>query len=153
MAGSRGSKVQVPYESYRLESGHQEHVTLRQGVLTDIIVGSMARAEPSSIVTALADGYASQMSTDTEHHQPLRLLNSCIVRLRVSKRLDIDIPCFFDFTLGTVTDEHRFTAPLDDDVLALGDRVEVDLDLGHGQDVGGGAHVDEELCETRAKQR
>lgn len=31
-------------------------------------------------------------------------------------------------------------------VLALGDGVEVDLDLGHGQHVGGSGHVLEELC-------
>lgn len=31
-------------------------------------------------------------------------------------------------------------------VLSLGDAVHVDLDLGHGQDIGGSGHVDEELC-------
>ena len=31
-------------------------------------------------------------------------------------------------------------------VLALGDGGQVDLDLGHGQDVGGSGHVDEEFC-------
>lgn len=30
-------------------------------------------------------------------------------------------------------------------VLALGDGVEVDLDLGHGQNVSRGGHVDEEF--------
>jgi hypothetical protein len=31
-------------------------------------------------------------------------------------------------------------------VLALGDRGKVNLDLGHGQNVGGSGHVDQELC-------
>lgn len=31
-------------------------------------------------------------------------------------------------------------------VLALGDVVHVDLNLGHGQDIGGGGHVDQEFC-------
>lgn len=31
-------------------------------------------------------------------------------------------------------------------VLALGDGGKVDLDLGHGEDVGGGGHVDKEVC-------
>ena len=31
-------------------------------------------------------------------------------------------------------------------VLSLGDGVQVDLNLGHGQDIGGRGHVDEELC-------
>jgi hypothetical protein len=30
-------------------------------------------------------------------------------------------------------------------VLALGDGVEIDLDLGHGQNVGRGGHVDQEF--------
>lgn len=33
-------------------------------------------------------------------------------------------------------------------VLALRDSVEVDLNLGHGQDIGRGGHVDEELCDA-----
>ena len=32
------------------------------------------------------------------------------------------------------------------DVLALGDRAEVDFYLGHGQNIGRGGHVDEEVC-------
>ena len=59
------------------------------------------------------------MSANTEHDQPLWFLNSCIVRLGVPKRLDIDILRLFDFLLGPVTNEHRLTTPLDDDVLAL----------------------------------
>lgn len=35
-------------------------------------------------------------------------------------------------------------------VLALGDGIQVDLDLGHGQDIGGRGHVDEKLCIPRA---
>jgi hypothetical protein len=35
-------------------------------------------------------------------------------------------------------------------VLALGNGIEVDLDLGHGQDISGSGHVDEELCCTHA---
>ena len=31
-------------------------------------------------------------------------------------------------------------------ILALRNRIEVNLDLGHCQNVGGGAHVDEEFC-------
>jgi len=31
-------------------------------------------------------------------------------------------------------------------VLALGDSGEIDFDLGLGEDVGGGGHVDEEVC-------
>lgn len=69
-----------------------------------------------------------------------------------------------------MTDEDGLTTPLDDDlsereldrdtgywnesnevangntyVLALGDGTERDLDLGLGQDIGGGGHVDQEI--------
>jgi hypothetical protein len=61
-----------------------------------------------------------------------------------------------------VTDEDGLASPLDDDlpsisaaqlsgtdsthVLALGDGGEIDLNLGLGQNVGRGGHIDEEVC-------
>ena len=36
-------------------------------------------------------------------------------------------------------------------VLALGDSVEVDLDLGHGQNISGSRHVDEEFCRWESR--
>jgi hypothetical protein len=35
-----------------------------------------------------------------------------------------------------VSDEDGLATPLDDDVLAFGDSSQVDLNLGHGQDIG-----------------
>lgn len=37
-------------------------------------------------------------------------------------------------------------------VLALGDGSEANLDLSLGQDVGGGGHVDQEVCKTDVYQ-
>lgn len=48
-----------------------------------------------------------------------------------------------------MADEDGLAPPLDDDVLALGDGREVNLDLGHGEDVGGSGHVLKELWRKR----
>ena len=43
-----------------------------------------------------------------------------------------------------VSDKEGLSSPLEGGCFALGDLVEVDLDLGQGQDVGGGAHAVDE---------
>jgi len=123
MAGSRGSKEQdvCGYDQrYRNENR-----------------GTVARVELSAIFTALADGYTSQMSTDAKHDPSLGVLNSCIVRLGVSKRLNIDLPRLFDFVFGVVTDERGLSAPLDNDIHipAFRNRGDSDCGLGEGKDV------------------
>ena len=100
----------------------------------------------------------------TQHDQPLRLLDTVAVGLRVTQRLPLGILCLLDLALGAVTDEDRLASPLDNDlliissrsnlssnywlthVLALGNSSEIDLNLGLGQNVGGGGHVDKEVC-------
>ena len=53
-----------------------------------------------------------------------------------------------DLVCSTVTNENRLASPFDDDVLAFGDGRDVDFDLGLREDVGGGGHVDQEICDT-----
>ncbi|KAK8080522.1 hypothetical protein PG997_008340 [Apiospora hydei] len=76
----------------------------------------------------------------------LMLLHAILIGLGVSQRLDVDLVGLVDLALSSVSDEDGLASPLDDDILALGDGVEVDLDLGHGQDIGGRGHVLQELC-------
>ena len=48
-----------------------------------------------------------------------------------------------------MSDEERLVAPLEGDVLALGDVVEVDLDLGQGKHVSGGREGGDEVSDDR----
>ena len=100
----------------------------------------------------------------TQHYQPLGLLNTLAVGLGVARRFPLGVLGLLDLALGAVTDEDGLASPLDNDlrclsccsvsswvyrethVLALGDGGEIDLNLGLGQNVGGGGHVDEEVC-------
>lgn len=107
----------------------------------------------------------------TQHDKPLGLLDTVVIGLGITEGGNVNLVGLGNLVGGTVTDEDGLTTPLDDDlwvgreevrlasagmaggeiqdvrayVLALGDGVKVDLDLGHGQNVGRGGHVDEEL--------
>ena len=132
---------------------------------------TVAWAEPASVVTRLANGYTTQVSANAKHDKPLRGLDTVVIGLRISQRLNVDALSLLDLVGSSVTDEDGLTTPLDDDleqgesvrkprrvlktrletyVLALRDSSEVDLDLGHGQHIGGSRHVDEEICCSRS---
>lgn len=112
----------------------------------NIVVRTVARAEPSTVVTSLTDGHTAQVCADSHHDEPLWPLDTVGVLLGITEGLDLDGVGFFNFGGGAVADEDGLTTPFDDDVLALGDGSEVNLNLGHGKDVSGGGHVDEEVC-------
>jgi len=82
----------------------------------------------------------------TQHDEPLRLLDSVRVGLGVTESLPLGALGLLDLIGGTVSDEDGLSSPLDDDVLALGDGGEIDLNLGLGQDICGSRHVDKEVC-------
>ena len=48
-----------------------------------------------------------------------------------------------------MADKQRLVAPLEGDVLALGDVAEVDLDLGQRQHIGGGGQRRHEVGDNR----
>lgn len=130
----------------------------------NIVVRTVARAEPSSEITSFSDGHASQMCADTDHDQPLWLLDTVFVLLGVAQGLDFDVVGFLDLVGGSVADEDGLTAPFDEDlfvcvrdwlgvcggrgtyVLAFWDGGEINFDLCHGQDICRCGHVDEEIC-------
>lgn len=101
-------------------------------------------------------------------------MDAVLIGLGVTETLPLSLTGLIDLALGAVTDEDGLTTPLDDDllervldrdtgywhvsnevangntyVLALGDGTERDLDLGLGQDIGGGGHVDQEIWRER----
>lgn len=77
----------------------------------------MARTEPAPEITRLADRHAPQMSTHTHHDEPLGLLDTVGVGLRVTQRLDFDGFGFLNLRGGAVADEDGFAAPFDEDLL------------------------------------
>jgi len=54
----------------------------------DIVVRTVARTEPAAVVTCLTNGDTTQMCADTQHNEPLRLLDSVGIGLGVSEGFD-----------------------------------------------------------------
>lgn len=113
----------------------------------DIVVGTVARAVPSTIVTSLSNWDASQVSADTQHDQPLGLLGALSIVLGITELGNVDSVGLINLIGGTVTDEDGLSTPLDGNVTTLGDGAEVDLDLGQSQNIGGGRHVGQKVSD------
>jgi len=111
----------------------------------DIIMGSVARAEPASKVTSLSNWHTTQVRADAQHDEPFGLLDAVCVGLGVTKLLPVVVLGLLDLIACAVADENWLAAPLDNDVLALGDGGQVDLNLGLGEHVGGSGHVYQEV--------
>lgn len=78
----------------------------------DVVVRTVAWAEPAVVVAGLADRHAAQVGAHTKHDEPLRLLGALFVGFGVSESLDVDILSFFNLGLGSVTDEDGLSTPL-----------------------------------------
>lgn len=50
----------------------------------DIVVRTVARAEPTVVVTGLTNGDTTQMGADTQHNEPSRVLDTLLISLGVS---------------------------------------------------------------------
>ena len=103
----------------------------------------------------------------TQHDEPFGLLDAVLVGLGVAEGGNGDLVGLFDLVGGTVADEDGLATPLDDDlfpvnglismtvdlthVLALGNGVQVNLDLGHGQNIRGSRHIDKEFWPTSVR--
>ena len=102
----------------------------------DVVVGSVARAEPTAKVTSLADRNAAQMRADTcrmrngslagsqeeysrqltQHNEPLGVLHSRRIGLGISQCLPLGIFCLLDLVSCSVADEDGLPSPFDDDL-------------------------------------
>ena len=81
----------------------------------------------------------------TKHDQPLWLLDTLDIRLRIPQRLPFHAFRVLDLLACAVADEDGFAAPFDNDIFALGDGGEVDLDFSLCEHVRRGGHVDQEI--------
>ena len=59
-----------------------------------------------------------RIAASTQHYQPLWLLHSVRVRLRITQCFPLGILRFLDLACGAMTDEDRFPSPLDYDLHA-----------------------------------
>lgn len=101
---------------------------------------TVAGAEPAIVVTGLTDGHATQVSADTDHNEPLGVLYSLLVSLGVTKDGDVDGFGLLDLGFRAVTHENGLSTPLNHNVLGNGNVGKVNLDLGQGKHILGGAH-------------
>lgn len=83
----------------------------------DIVVGAVARAEPTTKVTGLTNGDTTQVGADTQHDQPLGALDTVLIGLGVSEGGDVDFVGLVDLVLGSVADEDGLASPFDDDLM------------------------------------
>lgn len=84
----------------------------------NIVVRTVARAEPSSVISSLSNGDTTQVGADTQHDEPLSSLRPVLVAFRITQRLDVDCAGLVDLVLRSVSDEDGLSSPLDNEVLA-----------------------------------
>jgi len=118
------------------------------GTSRNVIVRTVAWTEPSSVITSLANGNATQVRADTQHHQPFRPLCSLLIRLGITQVLPICLSGLLDLIRGPVPDEHGLSAPFEDNILAFWDVGEFNFDFGHGQNISGCRHSLEETSDA-----
>lgn len=110
----------------------------RSGALSyatrDIVVRTVARAEPAAKVSSLTNRNTAEMGADTclalahwclygldsgmrtKHNQPFGLLDTVRIGLGVTERLPLCVLSLLDLILGAVSDENWLASPLDDDL-------------------------------------
>lgn len=115
----------------------------------NVVVATVARAEPAVVVTGLTDGHTTQVSADTNHDEPLRALDTVRIRLGVAETADIHALSLLDLIRRAVTHEDGLTTPLDDSVFTFRDIAHVDLDLGKRKDIARSAHGRQEVGNGR----
>ena len=91
----------------------------------------------TSIISCIGHGHAAEVCADTEHHEPLGLLDARRVRGGVPQFGHIDIVGRGNVLLRAVADEHGLATPFDRNGGADGDGANVNLGGAHGQRVGG----------------
>lgn len=85
----------------------------------DVVVRTVAGAEPTAKVAGLADGDTAEVGADTNHDEPLGLLDTVRVRLGITEGLPGHRLGLLDLLGGPVTDEDGLAAPLEDDLLEV----------------------------------
>lgn len=79
----------------------------------------MAGAEVATIeLASIGNGYAAKMGANTHHNQPFGVDDAVVIVGAVTQLLLVYLLGRFYVRLRTLSNENRFTAPVDHDVLA-----------------------------------
>mmetsp|Transcript_19454 Transcript_19454/g.31490 ORF Transcript_19454/g.31490 Transcript_19454/m.31490 type:complete len:202 (+) Transcript_19454:445-1050(+) len=105
----------------------------------------MAWTKPSIIVPGAADGDTSQVCTDSQHDQPLRLKGAFLVRLLITEVIERHACLGGNFLGRSMTDKDGLSAPLNSDGLANTHAADVEFSRRQREDVGGRAHGRDEF--------
>ena len=84
-----------------------------------VIVTSVARTEPSTILTLVGDGHASEVGTDTEADSELGVGESLRIGLGVAQLREIHLGLAIDLVVSAVANKCRLATPLDTNGLTL----------------------------------
>lgn len=112
-------------------------------------MGAVAGAVVTPIVASVGNGHAAQMRADSEDDDPAWVDDSVLVVLGVSQLANVHRLLGGYLLLRAVAHKQGLASPLEGHVLAFGDVAQLDLDLGEGQDIGGGAHGGHKLGDHR----
>ena len=118
---------------------------------TDVVVATVAWAEPAVVLASLADRDTTKVRAHTNHDKPLRTLCTVAVCLRVTKAGHIDVVRVVNLLLGAVAHKDWLTAPLDNGVLAERDVRHVNFNLGKRQNIARSTHSRQEVGNRRTR--
>lgn len=136
-----------------------------------IVVRAMARTIVASPIASIGNWYTAQVSADSDDHQPSGLFDSFLqlknkqcsspqnifdylkwthaIKLGITQTAGCNALLGGNLGFSPVTDEQRFSAPLERHRFALGDVAQLNFDLGQGQHISRGAHRRHELVDDR----
>jgi hypothetical protein len=117
---------------------------------TNIIMRSMARTKPTIEISCTTNGHTTKMSTDSKHNQPLRLMNTLLICLLITKVCHRNSRLPLNLVRRTMTNEHGFSAPLDGNRRTLVNFPEVKFCRCECEYVSGGAHGGNEFDDEDA---
>eukprot|EP00958_Prasinococcus_capsulatus_P016524 scaffold1827_cov421-Prasinococcus_capsulatus_cf.AAC.38 len=98
----------------------------------DVIVRTVARTEPASVVASARQRHAPQVGAHSEHHEPARVLGAILVCFGVAKGRQVHTTGTLYLGVCAAADEHGLAPPLHGDRLSLLYCAEVHLQRGKG---------------------
>lgn len=118
----------------------------------DIIMGTMAWAKPSTKVTSIWQGNATQMCAYSNNNKPFRIFNPLWVRLWVTKRWNIYTICQLYILLCSAPDEDWLSTPLNSHSGAWLNAGEINLKGSHGKNILTSWHAQHKLEDKETNQ-
>lgn len=119
----------------------------------NIVVRSMARTEPSTVITGVGDRDTAQVRTDTYDNHKFRLDHTVRVLFLVTEVFHWNGFFTRNFRGSSTTNKHRLSTPLDRDRFAFFNGREIKLLERHGQDLGRSTHRGYEFDNQKTSRR